>query len=556
MKVLIVDAETIGIISMVFSMSSILNYEVFRVERIEMENTEKMRHMNAICFLRPTKQNFLFLAEMLKSPNYNEYHIFFSNAVPPHRLEKLACYDEMEAVHQVQEYYADIYAIGHDLFSLNLPSTIRLCEEHDRWTEYEQSVFERIVEGLVSACLNLQILPAIRYNGSSAICQQAAHRLQQRIVEELSLFEELGSTSKKRSMASPIVLLLDRRNDPVTPLLNQWTYQAMVHELLTVENNRVDMSNVPGIREDLKELVMSPSQDQFFEKHLLSYFPDLLVSVQKSVEAFAKKTETSQTVCTIEDMARFVEKYPEFRRESSLVAKHVEVINELQRIVKANGLFTSSQLEQDIACNENKQEHYQELIKELNGSNITNMQRLRLVLLYALRYEDRRHNAELKKLLLKKKIGEEQVQLVDKLLSYSGSHVRSGDLFGNKTALSRFGNAWNAALKGDLFTNRSVIEALTLHKGPCGKVAEDLMKGRLDEAMFPFVERVGYTTNSRDPPPRAIVFIIGGTTYEESRDITMLNRSLSGGRYVVLGGTSVHNSRSFLAEVAQLGSDD
>ncbi len=30
----------------------------------------------------------------------------------------------------------------------------------------------------------------------------------------------------------PLLLILDRSDDPLTPLLNQWTYQAMVHELL------------------------------------------------------------------------------------------------------------------------------------------------------------------------------------------------------------------------------------------------------------------------------------------------------------------------------------
>ena len=37
--------------------------------------------------------------------------------------------------------------------------------------------------------------------------------------------------------------MLDRRDDPVTPLLTQWTYQAMVHELLCLYNNRVDLSD-------------------------------------------------------------------------------------------------------------------------------------------------------------------------------------------------------------------------------------------------------------------------------------------------------------------------
>ena len=50
----------------------------------------------------------------------------------------------------------------------------------------------------------------------------------------------------------PILLILDRREDPVTPLLTQWTYQAMVHELLGIRNGRVDLSGVPDIRPEMK----------------------------------------------------------------------------------------------------------------------------------------------------------------------------------------------------------------------------------------------------------------------------------------------------------------
>ena len=35
-------------------------------------------------------------------------------------------------------------------------------------------------------------------------------------------------------------------------MLSQWTYQAMVHELLGIQNGRVDLSTVPDIRPELK----------------------------------------------------------------------------------------------------------------------------------------------------------------------------------------------------------------------------------------------------------------------------------------------------------------
>ena len=44
----------------------------------------------------------------------------------------------------------------------------------------------------------------------------------------------------------------------------QWTYQAMVHELLGLNNNRIDLSRVPGINKDLKEVVLSAENDEFY----------------------------------------------------------------------------------------------------------------------------------------------------------------------------------------------------------------------------------------------------------------------------------------------------
>jgi len=548
MKVMILDAETTGIISMVFSQSDILQHEVFLVERIDVEQTEKMRHMNAICFLRPTSQNFVLLSKMLKSPSYNEYHIFFTNVVPHMRLEQLACCDEFEVVHQVQEFFADVYAVNHDLFSLNLPSTIRLTEDHSKWTSYEESIFERTIEGLLAACLNLRMLPAIRYTASSELTRQVAHRLETRIKEEFSLFDPVERG--KRGEASPVLLLLDRRNDPVTPLLNQWTYQAMLHELLPMENNRIDMSKVPGIRPELKEIVMSTTQDQFFEENILANFGDLGVSIKKYVDEYQRQTKNTAKIESIEEMQKFVDEYPEFRRMSGNVSKHVAVVHELSRIVEDNGLLEASHFEQEIACSENRQDHFKQLIEIIRGTNVTNMERLRLVLLYALRYEHESSIAQLKDMLRDKGISGDQVQLVDLLLRYAGSHVRTGDLFQNRSFLAAARSAMASSFRG-------VENVYTQHKTHLSSVVDLLMKGKLKETLYPFADgSCQWASLSKEQLSRAVVFVVGGATFEEARDVSDLNKTIAvdGGRCVILGGTTVHNSRSFLADVAQLGS--
>lgn len=44
----------------------------------------------------------------------------------------------------------------------------------------------------------------------------------------------------------------------------QWTYQAMVHELLSINNNRVSLAHVQGVSKELKEVVLSAEQDEFY----------------------------------------------------------------------------------------------------------------------------------------------------------------------------------------------------------------------------------------------------------------------------------------------------
>lgn len=78
------------------------------------------------------------------------------------------------------------------------------------------------------------------------------------------------------------------------------------------------------------------------------------------------------------------------------------------------------------------------------------------------------------------------------------------------------------------------------------------MKGKLKEQTYPTVDSARYSPPARDNVPRAVIFIVGGSTLEETRDINELNKLLDGGRNVILGGTTVLNSRSFLADIAQL----
>lgn len=240
---------------MAFSQSDMMQKEVYLFERLDTAHSnERMKHLKAIVFIRPTKNNIAFLCNELRSPRYGSYYIYFSNILPRTDVKLLAESDQTESVRELKEIYADYLCVNSNLFSFNIPN----CLHGLKW---DPECLSRTVQGMTALLLSLKLKPAIRYRNGSETAIQLAKHIHEKISKESSLFD---FRTQDNGAPPPLLLILDRKDDPVTPLLNQWTYQAMVHELLTINNNRVDLSDVDGAPKDLKEVVLSLEQDEFY----------------------------------------------------------------------------------------------------------------------------------------------------------------------------------------------------------------------------------------------------------------------------------------------------
>lgn len=270
----------------------------------------------------------------------------FSNVIRKSSLERLAEADDHEVVRSVQEYFADYVVVNPDLFVLNLgfPKQRLWTNNPDIWNP---DALQRSTEGIIALLLSLKKKPLMRYEKNSLMSKKLATEVRYQITQEEQLFDF------RKTDTPPILLFLDRRDDPITPLLTQWTYQAMVHEELGIFNGRVDLNEVPDIRPELKEIVLSQDQDPFFKKNMYLNFGDLGGSIKEYVEQYQSKTKSNANIESIEDMKRFVEDFPEFRKLSGNVSKHVALVGELSRRVGAHSLLDVSELEQSLACNDN-----------------------------------------------------------------------------------------------------------------------------------------------------------------------------------------------------------
>ncbi|KAJ3874871.1 Sec1 family-domain-containing protein [Lentinula edodes] len=543
MKVLLLDSHTTPIVSLASTQSTLLSHQVYLTDRIDNQKRDRMPHLKCVCFLQSSGDSLDALQTELKEPKYGEYYLYFSNILSKSVIERLAEADEYEVVREVQEYFADYAPLLPSLFSLNhIPSSSKPIYGTSPNT-WNSDALERSVQGITAVLLSLKKKPLIRYEKMSGMAKKLAAEIQHRIHSESVLFDF------RPTQIPPLLLILDRRNDPVTPLLSQWTYQAMVHELIGIQNGRVDLSSVPDIRQELSEVTLTTSTDPFFQAHHLETFGDLGTSLKDYVQSYQSRSlaHSPSSINSISDMKRFIEDYPEFRKLSGNVSKHVALVGELSRLVSKHKLLEVGEVEQGLATSSGAD--YKDVQNVVKDSAITSIHKLRIVILYALRYQKTQATniANLINLLLANGVSREDARLVYVFLNISGADQRQDDLFSTESLLAK----GRSALKG----LKGVENVYTQHTPHLSQTLENIFKGRLRDTSYPFLENPGANA-SLQRPQDIIIFMIGGTTYEEAKTIAQINQQQSAassngglssaGARLLLGGTCVHNSTSYL----------
>eukprot|EP00594_Rhizosolenia_setigera_P018481 CAMPEP_0178977588 /NCGR_PEP_ID=MMETSP0789-20121207/24584_1 /TAXON_ID=3005 /ORGANISM="Rhizosolenia setigera, Strain CCMP 1694" /LENGTH=451 /DNA_ID=CAMNT_0020667027 /DNA_START=152 /DNA_END=1510 /DNA_ORIENTATION=- len=443
------------------------------------------------------------------------------------------------------------------------------------WARDHLPLYQRNRDGLNSILLALILLALkrqpslIRFSKSSIAAKQLALDVHESISQD-DIFH--FPQNRRNNGKNLLLLILDRKDDPITPLLSQWTYQAMVHELLGINNHRVILRDAPGISRDLHEVVLNAAQDDFFEQNQHSNFGELGEAVKILLEDYQRHQNTSQNLNSIEDMQNFMEKFPEIKAKSHTVSKHVAIMGELARLVDVCALMDVSQFEQELACQEDHNTQWRELVEKLQSVKIKIPDKLRLGLLYALRYENTGNIPKIKEYMRQGGVPDDMVLLLDILLRYAGTKARGGGGGNGRAGNGGAGSGSDTSSGGqDLFGNRDVFTKITKNfmtsvQGVANVYSQHvpllmgtinlITKGKLRESTHPTIVKsnmnLGMSMSSSAVPQEIIVFVLGGVTYEEATKVHDFNQTNKDGVKVILSGSTIHNSTSFLEELREL----
>jgi vacuolar protein sorting-associated protein 45 len=76
-------------------------------------------------------------------------------------------------------------------------------------------------------------------------------------------------------------------------------------------------------------------------------------NIKAMLEQFQGQVENQRKMESIKDMKNFFEQYPEFKRLSGTVNRHVVLLGELSRLISTHKLFDISEIEQELASHGN-----------------------------------------------------------------------------------------------------------------------------------------------------------------------------------------------------------
>merc|ERR1719223_22926 len=142
----------------------------------------------------------------------------------------------------------------------------------------------------------------------------------------------------------------------------------------------------------------------------------------------------------------------------------------------------------------------------------------------------------MKRALLDAGLESKSVEIVDAMLAYAGESKRAPGLFSGGGLMSQLGKTLHSSVIG-------VENVYTQHVPLLSQTIDSISKNKLNNSTFPLL-----TGSSSSKPTLVVVYMVGGVTMEEATKVSEFNAA-SSGMHVLLGGSSVQNSSSFMKEV-------
>ncbi|KAK5117260.1 hypothetical protein LTR62_005877 [Meristemomyces frigidus] len=599
-KVLVVDPDSKRLIDNVIDQDEILNLNITNIEQIT-DRRPPNHDVDAIYLLTPHPWIVDCLMADFDKRKYKKGHLVWTSSassIAEHDLTYTAVLhptlrDRIDKSSIAREQIALFKVLNVEFY----PRESHLVTFRDPWSflvlfhpacnHLVRQHMEDVAQKIVGVCVALGEYPTIRYfrprdkrHEASILCSHLARFVQ----DELDLYAKFHEDFPPQTTRPRGALFItDRSMDLSAPVVHEFTYQAMAHDLLPIkEGGKISYRTVlnEGRQDQQEKDIEITEKDKIWTDNRHRHMSDTIEKFTTDFQRFIKDNPNftrdseggANSLNAIKDMMAGL---PQFQSQKEAYALHLGMAQESMNIFQKRKLGDLATIEQVLATcvdqdGQKPKGVADQVVRMLDEADVQMSDRLRLLVLYIL-YRDGILHGDLQKLHAHANLPPHDRQIIQNLAILGARIDRqlsekkrppADPLFASKPppmnppetyTLSRFEPAMQSMLEGH--ANSTLDQNVFPYtKPPLDQGNDAIMTNAtsLRSAKPTWAKTRGQNVGSENRQ-RVIVFMAGGATFSESRVCYDMGRATS--REVVLVTSHMLTPELFVRQVSDLSAD-
>uniref|UniRef100_A0A8C2ZQD8 Syntaxin binding protein 3 n=1 Tax=Cyclopterus lumpus TaxID=8103 RepID=A0A8C2ZQD8_CYCLU len=540
-KILILDPFTTKLLSSCCKMSDLMSEKITIVEDLY-KNREPVPEMKAIYFMSPTAK------VCPHSPFFHSDYVFFLLNYCPDELfdnMKRSCSTYIRVCKEINISFMPQEA---QVFTCDNPGAFQSIYSPN--SQDKKKTLETLADQLVTLCATLDENPGVRYKKDSNMLN--AQTLAELVDNKLAQHYQLDENGKKTGKTQAQLLIVERGFDPVSPILHELTYQAMVYDRIDIQSDTYKYKAKDGSE---KQALLN-EDDMLWVKLRHKHIAEVSQQIRQLVKEMATNKKQTDGKITISNLAQMMKKMPSFRKQVTQKTVHLQLAEDCMQDFSKH-VEKLCKAEQDLAVGSDVEgvkvkDPMRTLLPVLLHSYSSTHDKIRAVLLYIFSLSGTT-DENLSKLIQHVKIEKEQEYILN--WKELGVPIITSPSFFSRKITRR---------------DRSQDQTYNLSRWtPVIKdVMEDAVENKLDTREWPYQSECPAAWNGsgvvsarqkhkasaqdeRRTGSRLIVFILGGISHSEMRcayEVTQAVKSCE----VIIGSSHILTPIGLLNDIKAL----
>nr|GMD98758.1 SNARE-interacting protein KEULE isoform X2 [Ipomoea batatas] len=607
------DKLTVKIMSYACKMADITDEGVSLVEDIH-RRRQPLPTMDAVYFIQPTKENVvMFLSDMAgKSPLYRKAFVFFSSPIAKELVDHIKKDTTvLSRIGGLREMNLEYFAIDSQGFVTDSERALEELFGDDEGSSKGDACLNLMATRIATVLASLREFPSVRYR-AAPLDPTTMTTFRDLIPTKLAagvwncLMKYKTTIPNFPQTETCDLLIVDRSVDQIAPIIHEWTYDAMCHDLLNMEGNKYVHevpSKVGGLPE--KKDVLLEDHDPIWLEIRHAHIADASERLHEKMTTFVSKNKAAQIhqssrdgELSTRDLQKMVQALPQYSEQIEKLSLHVDIAGKLNRTIREMGLKELGELEQNLVFGDAGTKDVINFLKM--KQDITRENKLRLLMIYAAVHPGKFDDDKVAKLMEVAKLPQDDMSAVynmrllegssENKKSSSGSFSLKFDVHKKKHAARKERHDEQATWQLSRFYPMIEVLVENLSKGdlpkndfPCMNNPSPSFHGTSRSASLthdiptPHSMRSrrsatwararssddGYSSDSilrcassdfKRMGRRIFVFIVGGATRSELRACHKLTTKLQ--REIVLGSSSLDDPPQFITKLKLLTANE